>query len=171
MKQKLGLAAALVHQPEILILDEPTGGVDPVTRQSFWQLIISLLEDGVAVLVSTPYMDEASRCNRVGFMKAGRLSVEGAPEELVAVMEGRVAEVVVRPRAQAASVLRELAWVQDVAVLGDRLHIRLGQHTPWRWKAALKSTLKRAGLQPERIYDASATLEDAFVDLLEAADD
>jgi ABC-2 type transport system ATP-binding protein len=171
MKQKLGLAAALVHQPQILILDEPTGGVDPVTRQSFWQLIIRLLEDGVAVLVSTPYMDEAARCNRVGFMKAGRLSVEGAPEELVKVMEGRVAQIAVRPRAKAAAALRQVDWIQDVGVLGDRLHIRLRPNPPWRWRSALKRTLKRAGMQPEWVEAQAATLEDAFVDLLEAADD
>jgi ABC-2 type transport system ATP-binding protein len=171
MKQKLGLAAALVHQPRILILDEPTGGVDPVTRQSFWQLIIRLLEDGVAVLVSTPYMDEASRCNQVGFMKDGRLSVEGAPEELVEVMQGRVAQVVVRPRREAAAALRELDWVQDVGVLGDRLHVRLRPDTPWRWKSALKRTLTRAGLRPESVDSRNATLEDAFVDLLEASHD
>ena len=76
MKQKLGLAAALVHRPRVLLLDEPTTGVDPVTRQDFWQLIIRLVvggeRDAVAVLVSTPYMDEASRCNRVGFMRSGQ---------------------------------------------------------------------------------------------------
>jgi ABC-2 type transport system ATP-binding protein len=171
MKQKLGLAAALVHQPQILILDEPTGGVDPVTRQSFWQLIIRLLEDGVAVLVSTPYMDEAARCNKVGFMKAGRLSVEGSPEELVEVMEGRVAQVVVRPRAQAAAALREVEWVQEVGVLGDRLHVRLRPDPPWRWRSALKRTLKRAGLKPGSVEPLEATLEDAFVDLLEISND
>jgi ABC-2 type transport system ATP-binding protein len=171
MKQKLGLAAALVHQPQILILDEPTGGVDPVTRQSFWQLIIRLLEGGVAVLVSTPYMDEASRCNRVGFMKAGRISVEGAPEELVAVMQGRVAQVVVRPRAKAAAALREVEWVQDVGILGDRLHVRMRANPPWRWRSSLTRTLKRAGLKPDSVDPITANLEDAFVDLLEAADD
>ena len=83
MKQKLGLAAALVHRPKVLLLDEPTTGVDPVTRQDFWQLIIRLVaEEGVALLVSTPYMDEASRCSRVGFMQKGRLIVEGTPAEL-----------------------------------------------------------------------------------------
>jgi len=171
MKQKLGLAAALVHQPQILILDEPTGGVDPVTRQSFWQLIIRLLEEGVAVLVSTPYMDEAARCNRVGFMKAGRLSVEGAPEELVQAMQGRVAQVVVRPRAKAAAALRQVDVVQDVAVLGDRLHVRLKPNAPRRWQSNLKRALKTAGLRAERIEPQVATLEDAFVDLLEAEDE
>ncbi len=99
MKQKLGLAAALVHRLHILLLDEPTTGVDPVTRQDFWQLIIRLVANndhqgsGVAVLVSTPYMDEASRCARVGFMSAGRLIVEGPPAELRALLDGRILEL------------------------------------------------------------------------------
>ena len=93
MKQKLGLAAALVHQPQILLLDEPTTGVDPVTRQDFWQLIIRLVGEQIrngqrpAVLISTPYMDEAARCTRVGFMQHGRLIVEGTPAELRAALE------------------------------------------------------------------------------------
>ena len=90
MKQKLGLACALVHEPKVLLLDEPTAGVDPVTRQDFWQLIIRVLAEGTAVIVSTPYMDEAERCTRLGFMHAGRLLVEGAPRELTASMIGRV---------------------------------------------------------------------------------
>ena len=83
MRQKLGLAAALVHSPKVLLLDEPTTGVDPVTRQDFWQLIIRLVaEEGVAVLVSTPYMDEAGRCGQVGFMRLGKILVEGEPDML-----------------------------------------------------------------------------------------
>ena len=82
MKQKLGLACALIHRPPLLLLDEPTGGVDPVTRQDFWQLIIRLLAEGTGVLVSTPYMDEAVRCSRLGFMVTGRLLTTGSPREL-----------------------------------------------------------------------------------------
>ena len=83
MKQKLGLASALVTRPKVLLLDEPTTGVDPVTRQDFWQLLIQLVSiqgDGVSVIISTPYMDEAARCNRIGFMQKGRLIAEGTPE-------------------------------------------------------------------------------------------
>ena len=94
MRQKLGLAAALVHSPKVLLLDEPTTGVDPVTRQDFWQLIIRLVaEEGVAVLVSTPYMDEAGRCGRVGFMRLGKVLVEGEPDVLRATLTGRIIEV------------------------------------------------------------------------------
>src|SRR5512137_746406 len=94
MKQKLGLASALVHRPKVLLLDEPTGGVDPVTRQDFWQLIIRLVsQEGVSVLVSTPYMDEAGRCGRVGFMRLGRILLEGQPDVLRKRLDGRILEL------------------------------------------------------------------------------
>src|SRR5574339_321238 len=95
MKQKLGLASALVTRPKVLLLDEPTTGVDPVTRQDFWQLVIRLTNqaDGVSVIISTPYMDEASRCHRVGFMKNGQLIAEDTPSQLRVRLNGRVLEL------------------------------------------------------------------------------
>ena len=99
MQKKLGLAAALIHRPEVLLLDEPTGGVDPVARQEFWQLLIGLLRGGSAVLVSTPYMDEAMRFNRVVFMNRGRALLEGPPHDLTKRLSGRVLELVARPQA------------------------------------------------------------------------
>src|SRR5574342_628500 len=98
MKQKLGLASALVTRPRVLLLDEPTTGVDPVTRQDFWQLVIRLVsapgdDGGVAVLISTPYMDEASRCHRVGFMKNGRIIAEDSPSALRLRLAGRIIEL------------------------------------------------------------------------------
>src|SRR5215207_5716734 len=94
MKQKLGLASALVTRPRVLLLDEPTTGVDPVTRQDFWQLVIRLTMqgEGVSVIISTPYMDEASRCHRVGFMKAGRLIAEDTPTNLRTRLNNRILE-------------------------------------------------------------------------------
>jgi len=99
MKQKLGLAVALVHRPQVLLLDEPTTGVDPVTRQDFWQLLIKLVgnegigEDGTTVLISTPYMDEAARCSRVGFMSGGQIIRKGTPSEIRRTFTGSVLEV------------------------------------------------------------------------------
>ncbi len=93
MQKKLGLATALVHRPKVLLLDEPTGGVDPVARQEFWQLLIGLLRAGSAVLVSTPYMDEAMRFNRVIFMNHGRALTQGAPRDLMKGLAGRILEL------------------------------------------------------------------------------
>ncbi len=131
MKQKLGLAAALVHEPQVLLLDEPTTGVDPVTRQDFWRLIIRLAARGdVVVLVTTPYMDEASRCTRLGFMKDGRLLLEGTPNKLRAQLRGRIMEL----RGTPLPLLRRLAVqdpdVEDAQMFGDRIHLRvhIGAH-------------------------------------------
>ena len=135
MKQKLGLAAALVHRPSVLLLDEPTTGVDPVTRQDFWQLIIRLVAEtgeagagnaaGNAVLVSTPYMDEAARCSRVGFMRAGQLLIEGTPEELRQQLAGRILELAGNPLALLRQAAQEDSCVENVQMFGDRLHLRV----------------------------------------------
>jgi ABC-2 type transport system ATP-binding protein len=129
MKQKLGLAAALVHRPKVLLLDEPTTGVDPVTRQDFWQLIIRLVSQnhrsGTAVLVSTPYMDEAARCTRIGFMSGGRLALEGTPAVLRSRLDGRVAELAGAPLAALRRLVERTPGVSGVQMFGDRLHLRV----------------------------------------------
>jgi ABC-2 type transport system ATP-binding protein len=168
MKQKLGLAAALVHRPRILLLDEPTTGVDPATRQSFWQLIIRLIvEEELSVLVSTPYMDEAGRCNRVGFMQAGKLVVEGPPGRLRAMLEGRILEVVGQPLRLLRDAARNDPDVEDAQMFGDRLHLRTrpGARDAVRdriWEAAAERNLI-----VERVRPVTAGLEDVFISLLE----
>ncbi len=166
MKQKLGLATALIHRPQVLLLDEPTAGVDPVTRQDFWQLIIRLLAEGVAVVVSTPYMDEAARCNRLGFMYQGRLLTQGAPRELTAGMNGRVLELIAHPKDKARDVCLADADVEDALAFGDRLHLRVGQtEGPL---ARLPGALSRAGVKVDRLRPIPPSLEDAFISLLAA---
>jgi ABC-2 type transport system ATP-binding protein len=167
MRQKLGLAAALIHRPAILLLDEPTGGVDPVTRQSFWQLLIRLLVQGVAVVISTPYMDEASRCTRVGFLSRGRMLVEGTPGQVTAPLEGRILEVAGGPRPVLERLARSLAAVEDVQAFGDRLHVRVG---PGAAEAVIRSLGAQAAAQGGRIDSlrrVPPTLEDAFIHLLQ----
>jgi len=174
MKQKLGLAAALVHRPYILLLDEPTTGVDPVTRQDFWQLIIRLVAQendngrGTAVLVSTPYMDEASRCTRVGFMDHGRLIVEGTPTELCAELEGRILELAGAPLPALRRLAQEAEGVEGVQMFGDRLHLRTRPDAGEKVMVGLQEQASAQGLQISRLRSVAPQLEDVFMDLLEA---
>ncbi len=174
MKQKLGLACALIHSPRVLLLDEPTTGVDPVTRQDFWQLIIRLMADGVAVVVSTPYMDEAARCNRLGFMHSGRILMQGTPRQLTGMMGGRVLMLFCRERAIARTVCQADPDVEDVAAFGERLHLRLSacavnganggcQEAVER----LRASLTAAGVQVDELAPIPASLEDVFIALKE----
>jgi ABC-2 type transport system ATP-binding protein len=169
MKQKLGLATALVHQPRVLLLDEPTGGVDPVTRQDFWQLIIRLVgEEQISVLVSTPYMDEAVRCTYVGFMRAGRLVVEDKPKALRQRLEGRILEL----RGSPLKTIRALATddedVGGVQVFGDKLHIRLRSQDPSRVIPRLRQMVAANDAVLEKIEVVHPSLEDVFIALIEA---
>lgn len=168
MRQKLGLAAALVHRPRILLLDEPTSGVDPVTRQGFWQLIIRLLGEGVAVLVSTPYMDEASRCHCLGFMSRGRLLVEGAPAEVARRLDGRVLEVVGAPLRDLARLARGDGGVEAAQLFGDRLHLRVGPEAADAVMHRLPEAAMAADIQVDSIRLVPAQLEDVFIQLLES---
>ena len=171
MKQKLGLAAALVHRPRLLLLDEPTTGVDPVTRQDFWQLIIRIVsQEGVSVLVSTPYMDEAARCTHLGFIERGKMIVEGTPGQVTTRLTGRMLELVGEPLDVLRHAAADDAEVEDVQVFGDRLHLRVKPGTADRVMAELPAFLREKGLKVNRIRPIAATLEDVFIELVEEAD-
>jgi ABC-2 type transport system ATP-binding protein len=164
MKQKLGLATALVHQPKLLLLDEPTGGVDPVTRQDFWQLIIRLVaEEGVGVLVSTPYMDEVMRCSQVGMMLDGRLVLEGPPDAIRRSLEDDILEVRGKPLQTLRRIAAEDADVADVQVFGDRLHLRVGQNKAERVGKRLKSQVSKSGGELTSVEQIEPQLEDVFM--------
>ncbi len=168
MKQKLGLAVALVHRPQVLLLDEPTTGVDPLTRQDFWQLIIRLVaEEGVAVLVSTPYMDEAARCRRVGFMRQGRLLVEGQPDDLRRQLDERILEVHGEPLALLRRLARADPDVEDAQMFGERLHLRVRLGKAQQVQARLQEAIPAGGGQVSRMRPIPAGLEDVFISLLE----
>jgi drug efflux transport system ATP-binding protein len=168
MKQKLGLATALVHRPKVLLLDEPTGGVDPVTRQDFWQLIIRIVaQEGVSVVVSTPYMDEASRCTRIGFISRGKIISEGTPSQVTSHLNDRVLELIGDPLDTMRHTATIDADVEDVQVFGDRLHLRLRPDSGARVLDRLPNELKAKGVQVQRIRSIMPTLEDVFIELSE----
>jgi len=192
MKQKLGLASALVTRPQLLLLDEPTTGVDPVTRQDFWQLLIKLVAAPLSgsppisggnggrwrgVLITTPYMDEAARCSRIGFMRGGRIIAEGAPSALRDRLDGRILELRGVSRdsggeslAALRAAVKKVAGVEDVRPFGDKLHLRIA---PGRAKAVLSAlsrtlpagkSVRRGRSRPEARL-IPPTLEDVFIEL------
>ncbi len=168
MKKKLGLATALAHQPRALVLDEPTGGVDPVTRQDFWQLIIRLVtEERVAVLISTPYMDEAMRCTRVGFLRAGRMLLEGAPQDLQDRLQGRIIEIQGDPLQLIRRVAKAEQTVEAVQTFGDRLHVRVQQGRAEQTARELRRRIVEAGAALRSLQPITPQLEDVFIALLE----
>ncbi|GAB4496029.1 MAG: ABC transporter ATP-binding protein [Anaerolineales bacterium] len=167
MKQKLGLAAALVHRPPVLLLDEPTTGVDPVTRQDFWQLILRLTEtEGMTVLVSTPYMDEAARCGRVGFLLDGALRVEGTPDVLRMQLNGKIVEVVGAPLEVLRRAALETGNFEDAQTFGDRLHLRARQTVSAGMLTSLREQLDLSGGNILRVRSIQPTLEDVFMALV-----
>src|SRR5512142_2902744 len=165
MQKKLGLACALVHRPKVLLLDEPTGGVDPVARQEFWQLLIGLLRGGSAVLVSTPYMDEAMRFNRVIFMDHGRALKQGAPRELMGRLAGQILELAAEPQMAARDMAVRDPNVEDVHSFGGYLHLRV--HDPDTVIQRLPAKLQAAGVTMTHLHPVQPTLEDVFIQLLE----
>jgi ABC-2 type transport system ATP-binding protein len=165
MQKKLGLASALVHRPKVLLLDEPTGGVDPVARQEFWQLLIGLLRGGSAVLVSTPYMDEAMRFNRVIFMNHGKALIQGPPRELMARLSGRILELLATPQMAARQIAAQDPDVEDVHTFGEQLHLRVRSNAGPLER--IPARLKEAGITLQHIGPVAPTLEDVFIQLLE----
>ncbi|HSH03396.1 MAG TPA: ABC transporter ATP-binding protein [Anaerolineae bacterium] len=167
MKQKLGLATALIHRPRLLLLDEPTGGVDPITRQDFWHLITQVvINEGVTVLISTPYMDEASRCHRVGFIHNGRLLTVGSPQTLMNQLNGRLLKLVGSPRQPLRQLAAQDPDVLDVQAFGAKLHLRLRPNTANTVIPRLTQTITAAGLTLTQLEPIEPTLEDFFIHLL-----
>jgi len=175
MKQKLGLASALVTRPRVLLLDEPTTGVDPVTRQDFWQLLIKLVvadeSGGFAVIISTPYMDEAARCHRVGFLKHGHLIAEGTPGQLRSMLDERMLELRGAPLPLLKQITAREPGVEDVRAFGDRLHIRVRPGQVEGVIETLKKSIPAAGGQFLDARPIPPVLEDVFIALSGQEDD
>ncbi|MDT3706228.1 MAG: ATP-binding cassette domain-containing protein [Thiobacillus sp.] len=166
MQKKLALCCALIHVPPLLILDEPTTGVDPVSRRGFWSILYQALTGGTTIVVSTPYMDEAERCTRVALLHEGRLIACDAPGRLRAEMPGKMVELDARPQRRALAVLQRALPQAAPYVFGERLHLRMpeGDGDKQEWRAALA----HEGVQVEAVRAISPSLEDVFVALLPA---
>jgi ABC-2 type transport system ATP-binding protein len=170
-KQRLALGSAIVHRPRMLFLDEPTGGVDPVSRRDFWDLIYALAQDGVTIFVTTHYMDEAERCRRIGFMYDGKLIALGSPDELKrSSMQGQLLEISLAPQDRGAALIRALDaldaldGVLEAAPYGDQIHVVVPDA-----QAALprvRTALEGQGLSVENVQPIDPSLEDVFISLV-----
>jgi len=163
MKQKLALACTLVHQPRLIVLDEPTTGVDPVSRREFWKLVAEFLGDGLTIVFATPYLDEAERCSRVVLLNEGQVLALDQPAALQRAGSGVVFEVVVTPPRAALQALRQGYEIDAVQLFGDRLHVHVAnEHEAGKIKGMLSS----AGCDVRNIRRILPTLEDVFIERL-----
>jgi ABC-2 type transport system ATP-binding protein len=160
MKQKLGLACALIHTPEVLFLDEPTCGVDPVSRRDFWKLLYRILAEGITIFISTSYLDEAERCTRVALIHEGRLLLVDTPSAVKKMLTVPMWELST-PRARSAGPLvGALPGVRSVNMYGDRLHVALQEGYP---VDDIVSGMQKAGMEIEGLREITPSLEDVFI--------
>lgn len=163
-KQRLALGCAVLHRPPIVFLDEPTSGVDPVSRRQFWDLIHEMVHEGVTVFVTTHYMDEAEYCNRLALLDRGRIVAMGTPTELKGHhMKGQLLLIECEPLARGLESLRHLSGVLDAAVFGNSLHVVVADAS--KAEPLIRETLKSTDVSVSRIEAISPSLEDVFVSL------
>jgi ABC-2 type transport system ATP-binding protein len=162
MKQKLALACTLVHEPALIVLDEPTTGVDPVSRREFWKLLSEFLSQGITIVMATPYLDEAERCARVALLHQGRLLALDRPDALRATMPGALFEVIVSDHRRAPEILKRISGVSDVQMFGERAHV-LMDRADATVAERLASELAAAGLTVASVRPLAASLEDVFI--------
>ncbi|SRR5579883_956316 len=163
MKQKLALAATLIHKPEIIFLDEPTTGVDPVSRREFWKILSSLLEEGITILMATPYLDEAERCSRVGLMSNGQILLADTPQQVKRQMKGSVLEVIPSNLNKATDTLKKYSEVIEVQTFGDRINVVVEGNVA---ADTLTGWLSKAGVETKMIRNIQPSLENVFIALL-----
>ncbi len=164
MQKKLALACTLIHEPEILLLDEPTTGVDPVSRREFWDILNQLYLQGTTILITTPYMDEAERCSRVGLMYAGRMVRCAPPRQLLAELRGDLLEITPDDWQAAIRVVRDLPGVLEAEVFGEKLRIIVDSVR--QRKPEIERALRQAGLKFHGARQAPVRMEDAFIALI-----
>ncbi len=160
MRQKLALACTLVHTPELILLDEPTTGVDPVSRRDFWRLLAEIRRRAVTIVITTPYLDEAERCTRIALFSRGRLLGVDTPDAMRRSAGGGWHELVAAPRAEAERVLTALPGLDDLEAFGERLHFRL---PPSLDEARVRTALAAAGVTVRDLRRVEPSLEDVFL--------
>ena len=164
MKQKLALACTLIHTPEVIFLDEPTAGVDPVSRRDFWKILSNLLKTGITIFMTTPYLDEAERCSHVAMMNEGRILVEDSPQNLKSRMNGTIVELVCGDIRRAAGLLKSQNLAREVQAFGDRLNVVLDDEKKGMKK--ILEVLKSNSIEVTDRRVVSPSLENVFISLL-----
>jgi drug efflux transport system ATP-binding protein len=165
MKQKLGLVCALLHKPHVILLDEPTNGVDPVSRREFWRILYALLGEGIAIVMSTAYLDEAERCHRVALLHQGRLLFCDTPAQLKTNLRGAVVAVMSSDPRRVQAVVARAEGVLNVVLVGDGLHLVVDSAE--RRVPELRARLREANLPFESVEHVAPTIEDLFVAAVE----
>ena len=164
MKQKLGLTCSLIHTPKVLLLDEPTAGLDPLSRRDFWRILYGLRGEGVAIVIATSYLDEAERCTRLGLLRQGRMAYCDTPEALKRLMPGEIIAIATQEAREARGVVVGLEGVKGAILMGDSVHVvvdRAGLRS-----GELKAALDRAGVAIDDMERIAPSIEDLFVSLL-----
>jgi ABC-2 type transport system ATP-binding protein len=164
MKQKLGLICALIHTPEILFLDEPTTGVDPLSRRDFWLILYELLKEGVTILFSTSYLDEAERCNRVGLIYQGESLVSDTPSNVKERIGGAVLELRLEDYRRGMKVLEGVESLRNIVLSGDKIHILVKE--PREGEMVIQELLTKQGMEVLDLIEVRPSLEDAFVSIV-----
>jgi len=167
-KQRVAFGAAIMHEPRVLFLDEPTSGVDPIARRAFWAMINELADQGTAILVTTHYLEEAEQCNRLGFMVAGELVAEGTPSGVKAAQGGRVLEVRVDDPLRAVTLLKREMEPWRVSLFGDRFHVIVDGDAQTAARE-LTARLARDGIRVLQARETNYSLEDVFLVIAEKA--
>jgi ABC-2 type transport system ATP-binding protein len=160
-RQRLALGCAVLHEPEMFFLDEPTAGVDPISRREFWELLYALSEEGRSIFVTTHYMDEAEHCHRLAFIQRGRLVALGSPEAIKRNMREQVLEIDCAAPQAAMGVLRAMGWFGEVSLYGALIHVVTGDAGARR--AQIETALRAAGIEIRSIDVIAPSLEDVFI--------
>jgi ABC-2 type transport system ATP-binding protein len=164
MKQKLGLICALIHTPQVLFLDEPTTGVDPLSRRDFWMILYDLLKEGVTILFSTSYLDEAERCNRIGLIYQGELLVSDTPANVKERIGGIVLELRLEDHRKGMKLLENVESLRNLVLSGDKIHILVKE--PQEGERAIREVLSKQGMEILTLMAVKPSLEDAFVSIV-----